>query len=247
MSPYRFPGMVACSVMAAGIALASMLSGPALAQDVIKVGAPLPLTGPLSPEGHQAAARLQSLGRSRQRQGRHQGRRQDLQGRDRLRRLRVEHARARCRSAERLITEDKVQFPVLRRSARARPRPRARSRRSTRSRCSRRRHPRRRSSTRNIKYLFGDAYRQRDRARSRIAKLVDRQEQGDQAGRDPRPQRSVPARDRAGDGEGGQGRGHGGRHVRALRHRRARSFGSDHPDARRQPGLGLSRPATSTT
>src|SRR5262245_35013749 len=33
------------------VAIASGLTGQALAQDVLKVGAPLPLTGPLSPEG----------------------------------------------------------------------------------------------------------------------------------------------------------------------------------------------------
>ena len=49
MSTSRFPCAIAYAVIAFGIT--SMLSGPVLAQDVIKVGAPLPLTGPLSPEG----------------------------------------------------------------------------------------------------------------------------------------------------------------------------------------------------
>ena len=49
MSTSRFPCAIAYAVIAFGIS--SMLSGPVLAQDVIKVGAPLPLTGPLSPEG----------------------------------------------------------------------------------------------------------------------------------------------------------------------------------------------------
>ena len=41
---------IAASIAAAGVA--ALLGGaPAIAQDVIKVGAPLPLTGPLSPEG----------------------------------------------------------------------------------------------------------------------------------------------------------------------------------------------------
>ena len=45
--------------LVAALALAGALAGgsAAQAQDVIKIGAPLPLTGPLSPEGMQAAAR----------------------------------------------------------------------------------------------------------------------------------------------------------------------------------------------
>ena len=82
-------------IIAAGVAAAgatAFLTIPALAQDVIKVGAPLPLTGPLVAGGPEAETRLRSLGRSGQRQRRHQGRRQDLQGRDRLHRLCLEHA-----------------------------------------------------------------------------------------------------------------------------------------------------------
>ena len=41
---------IAASIAAAGVA-AFLGGAPAIAQDVIKVGAPLPLTGPLSPEG----------------------------------------------------------------------------------------------------------------------------------------------------------------------------------------------------
>ena len=41
--------MIAAGIAAAGAT--AFLTIPALAQDVIKVGAPLPLTGPLSPEG----------------------------------------------------------------------------------------------------------------------------------------------------------------------------------------------------
>src|SRR3954467_15150110 len=49
MSTSRFLCAIAYAVIAFG--MTSVLSGPALSQDVIKVGAPLPLTGPLSPEG----------------------------------------------------------------------------------------------------------------------------------------------------------------------------------------------------
>ena len=37
--------------LGAVLATLGLAAGPAAAQDVIKVGAPLPLTGPLSPEG----------------------------------------------------------------------------------------------------------------------------------------------------------------------------------------------------
>jgi hypothetical protein len=40
---------VAAGIAAAGVAVLPLF--PAAAQDAIKVGAPLPLTGPLSPEG----------------------------------------------------------------------------------------------------------------------------------------------------------------------------------------------------
>ena len=46
MFTFRLPCAIAYTVIAFGIA--SMLSGPVLAQDIIKVGAPLPLTGPLT-------------------------------------------------------------------------------------------------------------------------------------------------------------------------------------------------------
>lgn len=49
MSECLFTRRVAASILAAG--LAAGLGGAAAAQDVIRVGAPLPLTGPLSPEG----------------------------------------------------------------------------------------------------------------------------------------------------------------------------------------------------
>ena len=78
------------------VVLSAVVGGAAIsaakADDVIRFGAPLPLTGPLAPEGDQAAAGLRPLGRAGQQGRRHLGRRQEVQGRDRLRRLSVQHA-----------------------------------------------------------------------------------------------------------------------------------------------------------
>ena len=41
--------MIAAGIAAVGTA--TFLSVPSIAQDVIRIGAPLPLTGPLAPEG----------------------------------------------------------------------------------------------------------------------------------------------------------------------------------------------------
>jgi branched-chain amino acid transport system substrate-binding protein len=49
MPASRISRAIASTIIALGAI--SVLAGPALSQDVIKVGAPLPLTGPLSPEG----------------------------------------------------------------------------------------------------------------------------------------------------------------------------------------------------
>jgi branched-chain amino acid transport system substrate-binding protein len=49
MSASRISRAIASTIIALGAI--SVLAGPALSQDIIKVGAPLPLTGPLSPEG----------------------------------------------------------------------------------------------------------------------------------------------------------------------------------------------------
>ena len=49
MSTYRISTVIASAAIA--LAVTVMLGGPGFAQDIIKVGAPLPLTGPLSPEG----------------------------------------------------------------------------------------------------------------------------------------------------------------------------------------------------
>ena len=49
MSAFRISRAIASAVVA--LSVTPMLGGTCLAQDIIKVGAPLPLTGPLSPEG----------------------------------------------------------------------------------------------------------------------------------------------------------------------------------------------------
>ena len=82
--------MIAAGIAAAGAT--AFLTTPALAQDVIKIGAPLPLTGPLAPEGLKQKRGYDLWAEAADRQRRDQGRRQDLQDRDRLHRLCLEHA-----------------------------------------------------------------------------------------------------------------------------------------------------------
>jgi hypothetical protein len=81
---------VAAGIAAAGVAVLPLL--PAAAQDAIKVGAPLPLTGPLSPEGLKQKRGYDLWVETATYQGRDQGWWQDLYRRDRLHRLRVQHA-----------------------------------------------------------------------------------------------------------------------------------------------------------
>src|SRR3984885_954191 len=50
MLAFRFTHIAAGAIIALSVAVL-LGDGPVRAQDVIKVGAPLPLTGPLSPEG----------------------------------------------------------------------------------------------------------------------------------------------------------------------------------------------------
>ncbi len=139
--------LISCSFVLVA-ALMSIVSGSvARADDVIRFGAPLPLTGPLAPEGDQAAAGLRPLGRAGQQGRRHFGRRQEIQGRDRLRGLSVQHA---ALGADHRADDHpgQHQLPVRARSARAPPRPPAPYRKNTRCRPSRRRRRRCRSTTR---------------------------------------------------------------------------------------------------
>ena len=108
MSTSRFPCVIAYAVIAFGIT--SMLSGPVLAQDVIKVGAPLPLTGPLSPEGLKQKRGYDLWAEAANAKG--------IKAGGKTYKVEIVYAdyasntpRA-VQTAERMITEDKVQFPV---------------------------------------------------------------------------------------------------------------------------------------
>ena len=153
--------------------------------------------------GHQAEARLRSLGRDCQCQGRHQGRRQDLQ----VEIVYVDYASNTPRavqSAERLITEDKVNFlfaPFGSGATKAASAisekygipmiaPTASSARGVRS---------------GLQVLCSAPSRRTRPCPIPIAKIVTAQEQGHQARRHPGAQRSVSAGDRAGVREVGEG------------------------------------------
>ena len=100
------------SVVAAGAALglaAAFAATPALAQDVIKVGAPLPLTGAVSPEGLKQKRGYDIWAEAANAKG-------GIKAGGKTYRVEIVYTdyasntpRA-VQSAERMITEDKVQF-----------------------------------------------------------------------------------------------------------------------------------------
>ena len=106
MSMSRFSCAVTSAVAALGIT--AMLAGPAAAQDVIKVGAPLPLTGPLSPEGLKQKRGYDLWAEAANAKG--------IKAGGKTYKVEIVYAdyasntpRA-VQTAERMITEDKVQF-----------------------------------------------------------------------------------------------------------------------------------------
>ena len=186
-------------------AVAANCSTAAFAQDTIKVGAPLPLTGPLSPEGLKQKRGYDLWAETANAKG-------GIKAGGKTYKVEIVYVdyasntpRA-VQSAERLITEDKVQLPVLPRSAPARPRRQAASRRSTASRRSRRPHRRRRSTTRATSSCSA-RFTPNDTLTEPLAEIVTEKNKQHQTGRDPRAQRPVPARDRAGIREVGEGAG----------------------------------------
>jgi branched-chain amino acid transport system substrate-binding protein len=93
---------------AAALGIAAVLGGSALAQDVIKVGAPLPLTGPLSPEGLKQKRGYDLWAEAANAKG--------ITAGGKTYKVEIVYAdyasntpRA-VQTAERMITEDKVQF-----------------------------------------------------------------------------------------------------------------------------------------
>jgi branched-chain amino acid transport system substrate-binding protein len=97
-----------CVIVAASI-VAISIGGPALAQDVLRVGAPLPLTGPLSPEGLKQKRGYDLWAETANAKG-------GIKAGGKTYRVEIVYTdyasntpRA-VQSAERLITEDKVNF-----------------------------------------------------------------------------------------------------------------------------------------
>ncbi len=105
MSMPRFSCALASAV---ALSVTAMLVGPALAQDVIKVGAPLPLTGALSPEGLKQKRGYDLWAEAANAKG--------IKAGGKTYKVEIVYAdyasntpRA-VQTAERMITEDKVQF-----------------------------------------------------------------------------------------------------------------------------------------
>ncbi len=105
MSVSRFSCALASAVV---LGITTMLVGPTVAQDVIKVGAPLPLTGPLSPEGLKQKRGYDLWAEAANAKG--------IKAGGKTYKVEIVYAdyasntpRA-VQTAERMITEDKVQF-----------------------------------------------------------------------------------------------------------------------------------------
>jgi branched-chain amino acid transport system substrate-binding protein len=102
----RLRGAIA-SVMVA-LALTISAAGPIFAQDVIKIGAPLPLTGPLSPEGLKQKRGYDLWAEAANAKG--------IKAGDKTYKVEIVYADyasntpLAVQTAERMITEDKVQF-----------------------------------------------------------------------------------------------------------------------------------------
>ena len=184
----------------------------------------------------QAEAGLRPVGGDRQCQGRHHRRRQDLQGRDRLCRLCLQHA-ARGAGGRAADHRRQGQLPVLA--------VRLGRRQGRQQRVGEVRHPDHRGhrlvgaglrpglqvSVRNI-----HAQRHPDRAARGYRGQARRQRE---AGRHSRPQRPVPAGDRRGDAEVGEEAQSRRRDVREIFHRHHGPRIGHHADARRPARLDL--------
>ena len=187
-------------VPALALAGALIFGSAASAQNLVRVGAPLPLTGPLSPEGVKQKRGYDLWAETANAKG--------IKAGGKTYKVEIVYAdyasntpRA-VQTAERMITEDKVQFPV--RAVRlGRDQGGERDLGEVRdSDIARRRHPRRKSSTRtsNISSRRSPATRPLP---CRSPSSSPPRSKASSASR-PRPQRSVPARGRAGVREGGE-------------------------------------------
>jgi branched-chain amino acid transport system substrate-binding protein len=108
MPAFRFTRVAAAALVALGFAV-QIGNGPARAEDVIKVGAPLPLTGPLSPEGLKQKRGYDLWAEAANAKG-------GIKADGKTYRVEIVYTdyasntpRA-VQAAERMITEDKVQF-----------------------------------------------------------------------------------------------------------------------------------------
>src|ERR1043165_9012838 len=102
----RISRTITSAVVAFGVT--SVLGGPVVAQDIIKVGAPLPLSGPLSPEGLKQKRGYDLWAEAANAKG--------IKAGGKTYKVEIVYAdyasntpRA-VQTAERMITEDKVQF-----------------------------------------------------------------------------------------------------------------------------------------
>ena len=226
---------IAASIAAVGVA--TFLGGaPAIAQDVIKVGAPLPLTGPLSPEGLKQKRGYDLWAEAANAKG-------GIKAGGKTYKVEIVYAdyasntpRA-VQSAERHDHRGQGQLPV--RAVRLR------RHQGGERRLREIRHPDDRADgvvggglRPELQVPVRHAHTQRHRVRA-DRQARDREEQEHQARRHPGAQRPVPAGGRAGVREGRQGAEARSRDVRALRHRHDGSFRRDHADARRASRLGV--------
>ena len=203
---------------------------------MIKVGAPLPLTGPLSPEGLKQKRGYDLWAEAANAKG-------GIKAGGKTYKVEIVYAdyasntpRA-VQSAERMITEDKVNFLFAPFGSGATKAASAVSEKYGIPMLA----PTASSAEvydQNYKFLFG-TLTPNDTVSEPIAKLVTEKNQQHQARRHPGTQRPVPAGGRAGVRKGRQGAEPRSRNVRALRHRHDGSFRRDHADARRASRLGL--------
>ncbi len=238
----RYRRLLVAVVAALGAAL--IAGSAAQAQDVIKVGAPLPLTGPLSPEGIKQQRGYNLWAETANAKG-------GIKAGGKTYKVEIVYVdyasntpRA-VQSAERLITEDKVNFlfsPFGSGAAKAASSVSEKYGIPTIAATA--------SSEQvydqGYKYLFG-TFTPNQTLTEPLGDIVAGKNKDDQARRHPGAQRPVPARNRAGNGEICEEARSRGRHLRALRDRCAGSWRRHHADASRAVPTGCSPPATSMT
>mgnify|MGYP003694198309 CR=1 FL=1 len=232
------------AIPALSLAAALIFGSAALAQNAVRVGAPLPLTGPLSPEGVKQKEGYDLWAETANAKGGI-----TVGGKTyKVEIVYVDYASNTPRAvqaAERLITDDKVNFlfsPFGSGAAKAASNvsekygiPTIAATASSRAGLR----PGLQVSVRNV-----HAQRHADRAARRHRRQARRQRE---ARRHPGAQRPVPAGDRRGDAEVGEEAQSRRRHVREIFHRHhGPRVGASRRCAPPSP-TGSSRPATSTT